>query len=154
MDLRNAAVADKIIRLSGFDEDLIELIVEPSDELIPHFRERYGVDKVDFVFMDHWKRSYLRDLKLLEDYNLLEEGSVILADNVLFPGAPRFLQYVKSCGKYRWKLHRAHLEYFRSIRDGMAELTYIGVKGTTMMTQIGSESRASDIPPPDSSQIK
>ncbi|XP_067841707.1 transmembrane O-methyltransferase homolog [Heptranchias perlo] len=133
MDERNAAVAEKIIRLAGFDEENgecrgVEQIISPSDEVIPHFRERFGVDKFDFVFMDHWKRCYLRDLQLLEDHNLLQEGSVILADNVIFTGAPHFMQYAKSCGKYRWKIHRTHLEYFHYIRDGMAELTYVGLK--------------------------
>ncbi|XP_072118599.1 transmembrane O-methyltransferase homolog [Mobula birostris] len=128
MDQRNAAVAEKIIRMAGFDEDTVEQIVRPSDEVIPHLREKFAVDKVDFVFMNHWKRSYLRDLKLLEDYNLLREGSVILADNVIFAGAPHFMQYAKSSGNYAWKLHRTHLDYFRHIWDGMAELTYTGLK--------------------------
>ncbi|XP_029457558.1 transmembrane O-methyltransferase homolog [Rhinatrema bivittatum] len=124
MDPRNAAIAEKVIRLAGFDEDTVELIVGPSDEVIPQLKEKHGVQKLDFVFMDHWKRSYLRDLQLLEEQDLLREGAVILADNVLFPGAPHFLQYVKSCGKYRCKVHRTSLEYFRAIRDGMAELCY------------------------------
>uniref|UniRef100_UPI00398F48FC transmembrane O-methyltransferase homolog n=1 Tax=Pristiophorus japonicus TaxID=55135 RepID=UPI00398F48FC len=128
MDESNAAVAEKIIRLAGFDEDTVEQIISPSDEVIPQFRERFEVDKFDFVFMNQWKRCYLRDLQLLEDYNLLQEGSIILADNVIFTGAPHFMQYAKSCGKYRWKIHRTHLEYFRYIRDGMAELTFTGLK--------------------------
>ncbi|XP_078400926.1 transmembrane O-methyltransferase homolog [Cetorhinus maximus] len=128
MDEGNAAVAEKIIRLAGFDEDTVEQIISPSDVVIPHLRERFEVDKFDFVFMNHWKRCYLRDLQLLEDYNLLQEGCIIVADNVIFTGAPHFMQYAKSCGKYNWKIHRTHLEYFRHIRDGMAELTYVGLK--------------------------
>ncbi|XP_048454323.1 transmembrane O-methyltransferase homolog [Rhincodon typus] len=128
MDKGNAAVAEKIIRLAGFDEDTVEQIIGPTDEVIPQLRESFGVDKFDFVFMNHWKRCYLRDLQLLEDYDLLQEGSIVVADNVIFTGAPHFMQYAKSCGKYSWKIHRTHLEYFRHIRDGMAELTYIGLK--------------------------
>ncbi|KAJ1120539.1 hypothetical protein NDU88_008704 [Pleurodeles waltl] len=124
MDLNNAVVADKVIRLAGFDEDTVELIVGASEEVIPQLKEKHGVQKLDFVFMDHWKRFYLRDLQLLEEHDLLQEGTVILADNVIFPGAPHFLQYVKSCGKYQCKIHRTSLEYFRYIRDGMAELIY------------------------------
>ncbi|XP_078512383.1 transmembrane O-methyltransferase homolog isoform X2 [Lissotriton helveticus] len=124
MDLNNAVVADKVIRLAGFDDDTVELIVGASEEVIPQLKEKHGVQKLDFVFMDHWKRFYLRDLQLLEENDLLQEGTIILADNVIFPGAPHFLQYVKSCGKYQCKIHRTSLEYFRYIRDGMAELTY------------------------------
>ncbi|KAM4702276.1 transmembrane O-methyltransferase homolog [Discoglossus pictus] len=121
---RKAAVAEKVIRLAGFDDDTVELLVGPSDEVIPQLKDKQGVHKLDFVLMDHGKRCYLRDLQLLEEVGLLREGTIILADNVLFPGAPHFLQYVKKCGKYQCKMHRTSLEYFRYIRDGMAELTY------------------------------
>ncbi|KAJ8256751.1 hypothetical protein COCON_G00189030 [Conger conger] len=126
MDERNALVAEKIIRLAGFDDDTVELIVKPSDEVIPRLREDFGVERLDFVFMDHWKRCYLPDLQLLEGSGLLGKGTVILADNVVFPGAPNFLRHVKRSGLYEHRVHRATLEYIRGIRDGMAELTYLG----------------------------
>ncbi|NXK57239.1 TOMT methyltransferase, partial [Chauna torquata] len=110
-DPRHATVAEKVIRLAGFDEETVELIVGPSEEVIPRLREQHGLLKAEFVFMDHWKRCYLRDLQLLEAHELLAEGATVLADNVVFPGAPHFLQYAKTCGKYRCKVHRASLEY-------------------------------------------
>ncbi|CAM9603333.1 unnamed protein product [Bubo scandiacus] len=125
-DPRHAAVAEKVIRLAGFDERTVELIVGPSEEVIPRLRARHGLAKADFVFMDHGKRCYLRDLRLLETHQLLAPGATVLADNVLFPGAPHFLQYAKTCGKYRCRVHRASLEYFRAIPDGIAELCYVG----------------------------
>ncbi|XP_003229115.1 transmembrane O-methyltransferase homolog [Anolis carolinensis] len=126
MDSRKAAVAEKVIRLAGFDDDTVELIVGSSEEVIPQLKEKHGLFHVDLVFMDHWKRCYLRDLQLLEAHGLLPEGASILADNVIFPGAPHFLQYVKACGKYKWRVHRTSLQYFRAIPDGMAQLTYTG----------------------------
>ncbi|XP_004920325.1 transmembrane O-methyltransferase homolog isoform X3 [Xenopus tropicalis] len=123
-----AAVAEKVIRLAGFDDDTVELLVGPSDELIPQLKDKHSVQKLDFIFMDHGKRCYLRDLKLLEELGLLQEGTIILADNVLFPGAPHFLQYIKTSGKYHCRMHRGSLEYFRYIRDAMAELTYTKLK--------------------------
>ncbi|OWK54004.1 Transmembrane O-methyltransferase [Lonchura striata] len=144
-DPRHAAVAEKVIRLAGFSEQTgggwapchpapvtegdaaqVELIVGPSEEVIPRLREKHGLVNANLVFMDHWKRCYLRDLRLLESHQLLAEGATILADNVLFPGAPHFLQYAKTCGKYHCKVHRASLEYFRAIPDGIAELRYTG----------------------------
>ncbi|XP_074012740.1 transmembrane O-methyltransferase homolog [Numenius arquata] len=125
-DPRHAAVAEKVIRLAGFDEQTVELIVGPSEEVIPRLRDKHGLTQADFVFMDHWKRCYLRDLQLLESHQLLAPGATVLADNVLFPGAPHFLQYTKTCGRYRCRLHRASLEYFRAIPDGLAELCYTG----------------------------
>ncbi|XP_072317933.1 transmembrane O-methyltransferase homolog [Eucyclogobius newberryi] len=128
MDKRNAAISEKIIRLAGFDDDTVELIVSPSDEVIPRLRSDYGLERLDFVFMDHWKKSYLPDLQMLEGSGLLGKGSIILADNVLFPGAPKFLRYIRKSGLYEWKIHRATLEYSKGIRDGMAELIYQGIK--------------------------
>ncbi|MEQ2174639.1 hypothetical protein GOODEAATRI_009896 [Goodea atripinnis] len=119
MDQRNAAIAEKIIRLAGFDDDTVELIVNPSDEVIPRLRSDYNLERLDFVFMDHWKKCYLPDLQVVDYYR---------PDNVLFPGAPKFLRYLRKCGLYEWKIHRAMLEYSKGIRDGMAELVYQGIK--------------------------
>ncbi|KAI5098577.1 transmembrane O-methyltransferase, partial [Silurus meridionalis] len=128
MDERNARVAEKIIRMAGFDEDTVELIVRPSDEVIPRLREDFGIERLDFVFMDHWKRCYRPDLRALEDSGLLGDGSVVMADNVVFPGAPSFLRHVRQCGLYEHRIHRAALEYIPGIRDGMAELVFRGIK--------------------------
>ncbi|NXP12508.1 TOMT methyltransferase, partial [Thinocorus orbignyianus] len=108
---QHAEVAEKVIRLAGFHEEMVELIVGPSEEVIPRLRDKHGLIQADFVFMDHWKRCYLRDLKLLESHQLLVQGATILANHVLFPGAPHFLQYAKTCGRYRCRLHRSSLEY-------------------------------------------
>lgn len=70
----------------------------------------------------------LRVSQMLEGCGLLGKGSMILADNVLFPGAPKFLRYIRKSGLYEWKIHRATLEYSKGIRDGMAELVYQGIK--------------------------
>ncbi|XP_063160569.1 transmembrane O-methyltransferase homolog [Candoia aspera] len=128
MDACKVSVAEKVIRLAGFDDDTVELIVGPSEEVIPLLRETFLLPQVDLVVMHHWKRCYLPDLQQLEAQGLLQPGATILADNVIFPGAPRFLQYVKACGKYQWRVHRTSLQYFRSIPDGMAQLTYMGLE--------------------------
>ncbi|XP_070605499.1 transmembrane O-methyltransferase homolog [Erythrolamprus reginae] len=128
MDMCRASVAEKVIRLAGFDDDTVELIVGPSEEVIPLLKETFLLPKVHLVLMNHWKRCYLRDLRLLEDHGLLQPGATILADHVIFPGAPRFLQYAKACGKYKWRVHRTSLQYFHGIPDGMAQLTYVGLE--------------------------
>lgn len=42
----------------------VELIVNPSDEVIPRLRSDYGLERLDFVFMDHWKKCYHPDLQV------------------------------------------------------------------------------------------
>uniref|UniRef100_F6Z9J3 catechol O-methyltransferase n=2 Tax=Monodelphis domestica TaxID=13616 RepID=F6Z9J3_MONDO len=126
MDPRVATVAEKVIRLSGFDECKVELIVGRSEEVIPHLQAQYGLCQAGLVLLGHRPRCYLRDLQLLEAHALLPAGATVLADHVLFPGAPRFLQYTKTCGRYRCRLHHTGLQYFPAIRDGLAQLTYLG----------------------------
>ena len=48
----------------------------------------------DFVFLDHDKDTYIIDLKLLESRGWLTPSCTIVADNVVFPGAPGYLEYV------------------------------------------------------------
>lgn len=43
----------------------VELIVNPSDEVIPRLRSDYGLERLDLVFMDHWKKCYCADLQVL-----------------------------------------------------------------------------------------
>ncbi|XP_008064275.1 transmembrane O-methyltransferase isoform X1 [Carlito syrichta] len=125
-DPRTAAVAEKLIRLAGFDERTVELIVGSSEEVIPRLRTQYQLRRADLVLLAHRPRCYLRDLQLLEAHALLPAGATVLADHVLFPGAPRFLQYAKSCGRYRCRLHHTGLPDFPGIKDGIAQLTYAG----------------------------
>lgn len=53
-----------------------------------------GKTPFDFVFLDHDKDCYLSDLKRLEDSGMLASNCMIVADNVVFPGAPGYLEYV------------------------------------------------------------
>nr|XP_012415663.1 PREDICTED: transmembrane O-methyltransferase isoform X1 [Odobenus rosmarus divergens] len=125
-DPRMAAVAEKLIHLAGFDERTVELVVSSSEEVIPRLRTQYQLSRADMVLLAHRPRCYLRDLQLLEAHALLPAGATVLADHVLFPGAPRFLQYAKNCGRYRCRLHHTGLPDFPAIKDGIAQLTYAG----------------------------
>lgn len=42
----------------------VELIINPSDEVIPKLRAEFGLERLDFVFMDHWKKCYAPDLQV------------------------------------------------------------------------------------------
>lgn len=104
----------------------MELIAGSSEEVIPRLRAQHQLNRADLVLLAHRPRYYLRDLQLLEAHALLPNGATVLADHVLFPGAPRFLQYTKSCGRYRCRLHHTSLPDFPAIKDGIAQLTYAG----------------------------
>uniref|UniRef100_A0A8C0TBA0 catechol O-methyltransferase n=1 Tax=Canis lupus familiaris TaxID=9615 RepID=A0A8C0TBA0_CANLF len=50
-DPRMAAVAEKLIRLAGFDERMVELIVSSSEEVIPCLRTQYQLSRADLVLL-------------------------------------------------------------------------------------------------------
>jgi catechol O-methyltransferase len=83
---------------------------------------------VDFVFIDHDKRSYVTDLQTIVANGWLHQGSMVLADNVGYPGAPRYRRYMNSREGTEWRTskHRAHAEYQTLIPDLVLESEYLG----------------------------
>ncbi|XP_051864963.1 catechol O-methyltransferase A-like [Pristis pectinata] len=119
-----AKVAKQIIAHAGVG-DQVQLLVGSSWDLIPELREKFDVKKLDFVFLDHWKESYTRDAKLLEACDLLRKGTVLLADNVICPGAPDYLEYIRHHSRYQSEYYPSHLEYTQ-IEDGLEKSVYLG----------------------------
>ena len=78
-------------------------------------------DPFDFVFLDHDKDAYLADLRRLLDSGRLRAGSVVMADNVLTPGAPDYRSYIREHEGTLWRTveHPTHLEYRPEIPDLM-----------------------------------
>ncbi|XP_069817179.1 catechol O-methyltransferase isoform X1 [Dendropsophus ebraccatus] len=110
MNQGNAAVAKQMIEFAGL-QDEVEILEGSSQIIIPSLKEKYEVDEVDFVFIDHFGDRYAPDTQLLEECHLLKKGSVLLADNVVYPGAPEFLEYVRKSGRYECTNYPSHLEY-------------------------------------------
>ena len=83
---------------------------------------------LDFVFLDHDKDAYLDDLKSILDRGWLHPGSVVVADNVRVPGAPKYRAYMREQQGKLWNTveHKAHLEYQSLVSDLMLESDYRG----------------------------
>ncbi|CAJ0968370.1 unnamed protein product [Ranitomeya imitator] len=106
----HAAVAKQMVEFAGL-QDKVKVLEGATGAIIPQLKEKYNVDTVDFVFLDHAKEQYTPDTKLLEECHLLKEGSVLLADNVVYPGIPDFLEYVRTCGRYDCTNYPSHVQY-------------------------------------------
>jgi len=66
----------------------------------------------DVLFLDHAKERYLPDLKLYEDAGVVRKGTTVVADNVVYPGAPGYLEYVDTAAnRYETRLIDAMFEY-------------------------------------------
>jgi catechol O-methyltransferase len=83
---------------------------------------------LDFVFLDHDKAAYLRDLQSILDRGWLHKGSIVMADNIKVPGAPKYREYMRQQQGTQWETveHKAHLEYQTLISDLVLESEYLG----------------------------
>ncbi|KAK6835833.1 hypothetical protein RU639_002031 [Aspergillus parasiticus] len=96
----NAGIARDLIRLAGL-ENTVHVLEGPAADSLRRIFEEGKLKKagVDVAFFDHWEQFYLPDLQLCEDLGLFRKGSKVIADNTDFPGAPAYLEYVKSGGR-------------------------------------------------------
>merc|ERR1712151_1447398 len=54
------------------------------------------------LFLDHRGTIYHLDLERATSKHLLKEGAIVIADNVLAPGAPEFLWYLSKTSSAVW----------------------------------------------------
>lgn len=83
--------------------DIIEVIEGQSGDSLRNLKMEKGIEKIDVLFLDHWEKFYLSDLKVCEELRLLRVGSVVVADNTDMPGAPDYLRYVEEGGEGCWR---------------------------------------------------
>jgi len=81
---------------------------------------------IDFILIDHVKELYLPDLQLMLSLNLLRKGSVIVADNILMPGAPDYKKWVLAQKCFETTVHSTFVEYSKTIADEVMVTTYLG----------------------------
>ncbi|KAI3370420.1 hypothetical protein L3Q82_025191 [Scortum barcoo] len=60
-----------------------------------------------------------------KECGLLRKGSILLADNVICPGTPDYLEYVRSSPKYKSQYFKSHLEYTK-VEDGLEKSVFLG----------------------------
>ncbi len=54
---------------------------------------------------------YVPDIKTIIAANLLAPGAVVAADNTLFPGAPEYLEFIRSSPLFDSVQFKSHIEY-------------------------------------------
>ena len=118
----HAGVGDRVTCLVGTLDD-----AETMRRLDAAIGESPG-GTADFVFIDHDKRSYVADLQAIAANGWLHPGSIVLADNVGYPGAPRYRRYMRRNEGVQWRTraHRAHAEYQSLIPDLVLESEFLG----------------------------
>ncbi|MCH9666648.1 MAG: O-methyltransferase [Actinomycetia bacterium] len=88
----------------------------------------FGPAGLDLLFIDHDKRAYLSDLLSILDRGWLHRGSIVVADNVRVPGAPKYRAYMREQQGTRWNTieHKTHVEYQSLLPDLVLESEFLG----------------------------
>lgn len=127
----NAVIARRIWEHAGIS-DRVALLVGTLGDGGPiatlEAEHGFAAGSLDFVFIDHDKNVYVSDLELILGRGWLHPGSVVVADNVKFPGAPEYRAYLKERQGRSWRTveHDAHLEYQSLLKDLVLESDYLG----------------------------
>jgi catechol O-methyltransferase len=128
----NAAIARRIWDHAGIGDQLTTIVGTLGDggSTIGRLRAEHGFREgmVDFVFVDHDKAAYLPDLERMLGERWLHPGSIVVADNVRFPGAPQYRAYLEAQQGNTWHTieHDTHAEYQSLIKDLVLESEYLG----------------------------
>jgi catechol O-methyltransferase len=128
----NAAIARRNLDHAGVSHR-VEVVVGSINDggaTLEHLRTVSGLGpgSVDLVFIDHAKELYLPDLRQIVDEGWLHPGSVVVADNVGFPGAPEYRAFMQSQEGTGWRTveHKTHAEYQSVIPDLVLESEFVG----------------------------
>ena len=129
----NADLARRLLAHAGADDRVTVVVGTLGDggATMDALQQQHGVTAgaIDLVFLDHDKDAYVPDLERLLERGWLHAGSVVVADNVRFPGAPEYRAYMAREEGRAWRTveHTTHLEYQTLIKDLVLESEYLGV---------------------------
>ena len=128
----NAALARRMVEHAGAAERVTFVHGSLGDggATLARLRDQHGFapGSLDAVFIDHDKEAYVPDLERILEAGWLHPGSIVIADNVGFPGAPKYRDFMRAQeGKrFRTTEHRTHAEYQTLIPDVVLVSTFLG----------------------------
>ncbi|CAF5131768.1 unnamed protein product [Rotaria sp. Silwood1] len=117
-DLQSVEIARIIFEYAGVT-NRINIINDYTHNVIPYLSKNFNINSFDFIFIDHFKDDYLRDFKMLENVGLIKSGTMIVADNVIKPGTPDYLEYVRNNQNYTSTFYEGKIEYQEDLDDGI-----------------------------------
>ena len=128
----NADVARRIWEYAGVADRITCVVGTIGDggRTLDVLASEHGVSAgaLDFLFIDHDKNAYLTDLLAIVDRGWLRRGAVVVADNVGFPGSPKYRAYMREQQGRHWRTveHQTHVEYQSLMPDLVMESDYLG----------------------------
>ena len=128
----NADVARRIWEYAGVADRITCVVGTIGDggRTLDVLASEHGVSAgaLDFLFIDHDKNAYLTDLLAIVDRGWLRRSAVVVADNVGFPGSPKYRAYMREQQGRHWRTveHQTHVEYQSLMPDLVMESDYLG----------------------------
>jgi catechol O-methyltransferase len=88
----------------------------------------FTAGSLDFLFIDHDKSAYLSDPASIIDRGWLRHGSIVVADNMRLPRAPKYRAYMHQQQGKVWDTveHKTHGEYQTLLPDLVLESECLG----------------------------
>jgi catechol O-methyltransferase len=123
----NAAIARRIVAHAGMSDriTIVNGSLGDGGKTLAALQKEHGFlpGSLDFAFIDHAKDMYLPDLERILEAGWLHPGSVVVADNVGFPGAPEYRTYMQAQEGKRWhtQTHETRVEYQSVVKDLVLE---------------------------------
>jgi catechol O-methyltransferase len=122
----NAEVARRIWAHAGVDDRItcvVGTIGDGGRTLEALADQGFSAGSLDLLFLDHVKSAYLSDLDSIMGRGWLHPGSIVVADNVRIPGAPKYREYMRQQQGKQFETieHNAHGEYQTVVRDLVLE---------------------------------
>jgi catechol O-methyltransferase len=130
----NATIARGIWEHAGVSDRLTAVVGTLGDggKTMDSLQAEHGFEagSVDFAFIDHDKAAYLPDLRRILERGWLRAGSIIVADNIKFPGAPDYRAFMAEQEGLSWRTveHETHVEYQSLLKDLVLESEYLGAR--------------------------
>lgn len=128
----NAEVAQRIWSHAGVADRITCIVgkIGDSGRTLDTLQNAHGfaAGSLDFLFIDHDKHAYLTDLLSIVDRGWLHRDSIAFADNVGFPGSPKYRDYMREQQGKSWRTveYRTHVEYQTLMHDLVLESNYLG----------------------------
>ncbi len=128
----NAEVAQRIWAHAGVDDRITCVVGTIGDggRTLDALATEHGFapGTLDFLFVDHDKSAYVPDLQSILDRGWLHRGSIVVADNIVMPGAPKYREFMNQQQGQLFDTveHKTHGEYQTLMPDVVLESELLG----------------------------
>lgn len=134
-----AAISKMMVELAGL-QDFVTIIVGRSDVSLHKLFTKGEVKHIELMFIDHYKPLYTTDLKLCEQLGMVSAGSILVADNVIYPGNPVYLEYVRSTVEQKREAAKTDTVVDSSMKgfEGRTPLIFLGKDDKPAFSSVGN----------------